>query len=457
MAIEKLQEELDRYLDRHPETLFLEPLIPDINGILRGKRVGTDDFYKAFTNGLNFCAAATMLDSHGDVLDSIPFGERDGDPDVKAFAVPGSLAPVPWGRVPTGQFLLEMANMDGSPYPGDTRNILRQVIKRLNDMGMFPVLAIELEFYLVEHDGERFVPKVPRIPGSKLPQGGAQYSMLEDLYEFDGFINELLNYCAIQNIPASTALSEYSPGQYEVNLHHIADPAAACDHAMMLKRAIKAAARKHDLAATFMAKPFEGVSGSGMHVHVSMLDDDGNNIFGGTSKDGDFSDTLRHAIGGLAEVMTESMAICAPNGNSYRRFAPGTYVPATPNWGVNHRGVALRVPLASSENSRVEHRVAGADANPYLLVAAILAGIHHGISNRCEPGKMVQQSEQIDYAQTLPTRWSNSLDAFDEGKILPLYFGETFHHLFSQCRREEEGRYNAGIPDKDFEWYMRAV
>jgi glutamine synthetase len=457
MAFETLKQELEHYLELHPETRFLEPLMPDINGILRGKRIGVDDFDKAFGHGLNFCGAATLMDSHGDTLKSIPYGANDGDPDVMAFAVPGTLSPVPWAREPTGQFLMEMTSLDGSPYTWDPRNALRTAMQPLKDMDLHPVLATELEFYLVEHDGEKFIPGVPRIPGSDLPQGGSQFAMIEDLYEFDDFINDLLDICAEQNIPASTALSEYSPGQFEVNLHHVDDPVLACDHALLLKRAVKAAARQNGLAATFMAKPFEGISGSGLHVHISLLDGDGKNVFSGSSADGEFSDTLRHAIGGLGEMMAECMAIFAPNANSYRRFAPGAYVPSTPSWGVNHRDVALRIPLSSPANLRVEHRVAGADSNPFLVVASLLAGIHHGITQKCEPGTMVQQGEMLEHVVTLPIRWPIALDAFDAGSILPAYLGEEYHKLFTLCRREEEEKFNAEIPAKDHEWYLRAV
>ncbi|MCH7633551.1 MAG: glutamine synthetase [Proteobacteria bacterium] len=457
MASQTVQRELSRYLEQHPETRFLEPLMPDINGILRGKRLGVDDFDKAFGNGLNFCGAATLMDSKGNTFDSIPYGNNDGDPDVLALAVPGSLAPVPWLKTPTGQFLLEMVELDGSPYPWDPRNVLRQAMQPLYDLGLQPVLATELEFYLVVHDGEKFIPRVPRIPGSDLPQGGAQFAMMEDLYDVDEFINDLLNICGEQNIPASTALSEYAPGQFEVNLHHVDDPVLACDHAVLLKRAVKAAARKNDLAATFMAKPFADTSGSGLHIHVSMPDDDGNNIFAGTSSDGDFSNKLRHAIGGLGELMAQCMAIFAPNANSYRRFAPNTYVPSTPSWGPNHRDVALRIPLSSATNTRIEVRVAGADSNPYLVVASILAGIHHGITHQSDPGKMVHQGELLEHDVTLPVRWLTALDAFDAGTILPGYLGEEYHKLFSLCRREEEGKFSAEIPAKDYEWYLRAV
>jgi glutamine synthetase len=457
MSSTNLKQELDDYLKQHPDTLFLEPLMPDINGILRGKRIGRNEFGNAFGNGLNVCGASTLMDSHGNTFSSIPYGENDGDPDVKAFAVPGTLATVPWARTPTAQFLLELTQLDGSPYPWDPRNVLRNAMQPLSDMGLHPVMATELEFYLVDHDGKKFRPRVPRIPGSNLPQGGAQYSMLEDVYDVDEFITDLLDICRQQNIPAGTALSEYSPGQFEVNLHHIDDPVTACDHAPLLKRAVRAAARRNGLTATFMAKPFAGISGSGMHVHVSLLDDDGNNVFAGNCEHGAFSNTLRHAIGGLGKLMAESTAIFAPNANSYRRFAPNAYVPATPSWGENHRGVALRIPLSSAANKRVEHRVAGADSNPYLVVASILAGIHHGITHQCEPGTMVQEGEKLEHVITLPIRWPSALDVFDAGKVLPAYLGEEYHNLFSLCRREEEGRFSSEVPEKDFEWYMRAV
>ena len=457
MAAEESGTELEAFLKDRPETRYLEALITDMNGVLRGKRVEREGFYKVFGKGMNLCGSTVMLDTRGYTFDSIPYGIRDGDPDVKGVAVPGSLAPVPWVGVPTAQVLLEMFNVDGTPYPHDPRNVLRRAVQPLYDMGLRPVLATELEFYLVEHDGQRFQPDMPRIPGSDLPQPGLQYAVLEDLYEVDDFLADLDAICIAQNIPAGAALSEFSPAQYEVNLHHVDDPVLACDHAVLLKRAVKAAARKNGLGATFMAKPFADGAGSGLHVHVSVLDEDGNNIFAGECADGAFSDRLRHAIGGLGALMTESMAIFAPNANSFRRHAPGNFVPATPSWGPNHRGVAMRIPISSPENNRLEHRVAGADANPYLVVAAILAGIHHGLSQKCEPRPMTPERAQIDYEVTVPIRWPLALDAFEAGAVLPEYLGPDYHGLYLQCRREEEANFAAEIPTKDFEWFLRAV
>jgi len=449
--------ELDDFLQKFPETRFMDVFAPDVNGILRGKRIQAEEFSKIFGNGSNYVASTPLMNVLGDLSDSISLGNDDGDPDLKSIAVPGSLAPVPWASLPTAQCLLELCEFDGTPFYLDPRNVLRKALQPLTDVGLHPIMATELEFYLVEHDGDSFKPRLPNIPGSSLPQGGHQYASFDDLESIDNFLTDLDTFCTAQNIPAGTALSEYSPGQFEINLNHIDDPILACDHAVLLKRAVKAAARKNGLAATFMAKPFQEHAGNGLHIHTSLLDSDGRNVFSGSSKDGEFSDMLRHAIGGLARAMAESMAVFAPNANSYRRYAPGFYVPATPNWGPNHRDLSMRIPVSSQKNRRVEHRLAGADANPYLVVAAVMAGIHHGITNQLDPGPMVAEKQKIDYVITLPIRWPKSLDAFHAGQILPQYFGEEYHRLFEACRREESDLFHAQISNRDYEWYLRAV
>jgi glutamine synthetase len=449
--------ELESFLEQYPETRFMDTFAADINGILRGKRVQAVEMKKFFGGGANYCAATLILNVMGDSPECVKYGAEDGDPDIRSFAIPGSLAPVPWAALPTAQCLLETRHFDGTPNFMDPRNVLRSALKPLNDLGLNPVMATELEFFLVEHDGDTFKPRLPRIPGSDLEQSGTQFAVFTDLDEAEPFLNDLDLFCSAQNIPAGAALSEYSPGQFEVNLNHVDDPVLAADHGILLKRAVKAAARKNGLAATFMAKPFAEFSGNGLHMHISLLDKDGNNVFSGESSDGDFSDTLRHAIGGVGEVMAESMAIFAPNANSYRRYAPGCFTPASPNWGPNHRDLAIRIPVSSQKNRRFEHRVAGADANPYLVIAAVMAGIHHGISNKVDPGPMVQEREEIEYKPTLPQNWPNALDAFQNGKILPAYLGEEYHRVYGLCKREEYEVFDAQITNRDYEWYLRAV
>ncbi len=454
--------ELHMFLERYPNTQLLELLQPDMLGILRGKRVSRDEFAKPFKEGLNFCGATVLLDSKGQTFERIDNGGRDGDPDAISTAVPGSLAPVPWAHVPTAQVLLAMTSANGEPFFADPRQVLRNAARPLQELGLTAVAATELEFYLLDSKGldsgsDRPSPKVGRLPGTRHSQDGPQYGSMEDVEDVDPFLAELYSVCAAQNIPAGATLKEFSPGQFEVNLHHVASAELACDHAVLLKRAVKAVARRHGLGATFMAKPFAESAGSSLHVHVSLTDGSGRNVFAGPSSDQPFCDTFRHAIGGLAVTMAESMAIFAPTANSYRRYRPGLFVPLAPNWGVNHRGVALRVPLSAPQDTRIEHRPGGADGNPYLVMAAILAGLHHGITNRCEPGPMVAQGEVIEERPLLPLRWEAALDAFEHGTVLPHYLGKRYHDLFAACRREECDRFHAQITDRDYEWYLRAI
>jgi glutamine synthetase len=214
------------------------------------------------------------------------------------------------------------------------------------------------------------------------------------------------------------------------------------------------------MEATFMAKPFSEIAGSGLHIHFSLYDDAGNNIFADTnlSLTPAISDKMRQAIAGLAETMSEAMAIFAPTANSYRRLVPENFVPLTPSWGYNHRDVALRIPVSDDKDRRVEHRVSSADANPYLVMGAIAAGIHYGITNQCVAAtEMVVESEEMEEVITLPREWASALDKFADSKILPQYFGEEYCKLFEQLRRSECDEFAAKVSNIDYEWYLRAL
>jgi glutamine synthetase len=343
----------------------------------------------------------------------------------------------------------------------DPRNILRRVTGRMDELGLNVIVATELEFYLLEPT-EDLTPRplMPIVPGTGIRQDGLQYSMTEDLWDWDDFLSEVRSTCKVQNLPATATHSEFSPGQLEINLHHVHDPLLACDHAVLLKRAIKGVARKHGLGATFMAKPFAEHAGSGLHIHISVYDRKGRNVFAerGSRAVPPISDTMRHAIGGLQRTMADCMAIYAPNANSYRRLRPRSFVPLKPNWGYNHRGVSLRIPVSDAQNLRIEHRVAGADANPYLVMAGILLGIHYGITHKCDPGRMVEEGTFMrDDEITLPIRWDMALQKFDDSKILPGYLDKEFCRIYSVCRHSESDQFHAEISNRDYEWYLRAV
>ncbi len=438
----------------------LDLLIPDLSGFLKGKRIRRGDFDKVCDGGFIFCAGATMLTGLGEVVPGVPYGADDGDPDLPAALIPGSIVPVPWSKKPMGQAFFRMRSEDGGHFFGDPRTVLEKAIAPLKAGGKKIVVATELEFYLL--DGASDTPRVgtPKVPGTKRPQPGGQVYHPDDLFEVEGFLDDVYDWCKAQNVPADAAISEYSPGQYEINLHHVDDPVLACDHAVLLKRIVKAAARKHGFIACFMAKPFEDYAGSGLHIHMSVVDKDGKNYFSqGKEKMAQppFSARLRHAVGGLLKLMPETTLLCAPNANSYRRLRPDMFAPVEPNWGVNHRVVSVRIPESDERNLRLEHRVAGADANPYLVMAAVAAGVHYGIKNHIEPGKMVEQGQEITPRLRIPNRWEAAIDKFERSKVLPAYLGSDYCRYYARVRRYEAEQFHNKIAQQDFDWYLRAV
>ena len=322
-------------------------------------------------------------------------------------------------------------------------------------------MATELEFYLLDAKSDRPRPRAPRVPGIGRPQPGPQVYNPDDLWEIEPFLDDVYAYCEAQGIPADAATSEFAPAQFEINLLHVDDPVLACDHAVLLKRAVKAAARKHGFVACFMAKPFAEDAGSGLHIHMSLVDRNGKNYFS-HGRDNlalpPFSARLRYAVGGLLKTMAESTAIFAPNANSYRRLLPENYAPVEPNWGVNHRAVAVRVPQSDMKNLRFEHRVAGADANPYLVMSAVLAGIHHGMNAKCDPGPETLEGTELTCEEvTLPNRWDKALELFRASKVLPQYLGEEYCKAFACVRQWECDDFHSQITNVDHEWYLRAL
>jgi len=452
--------ELRSFLKRHPDTDAMELLIADVGGVFRCKRIRSNEFGKVFSDGFCLPGGAVLLNTLGDAIPGMAWGGDDGDPDVQAKIVSGSLVPVPWAAKPTAQALYRFYLRTGEPFFADPRVVLERAMRPLQNMKLDIVMAAELEFYLLDAKTDRPTQKTSLVPGIGRPQPGPQVYHPDDLWDIENFLNDLNDVCAAQNIPAGTTTSEFAPGQFEINLNHVADPVLACDHAVLLKRAIKAVARQHGFVACFMAKPFEEDSGSGLHVHMSLVDSSQKNYFSqGKEKMASppFSARLRHAVGGLVKTMTDATAIFAPNANSYRRLRPEMFAPVEPNWGANHRNVAIRIPVSDEKNLRFEHRVSGADANPYLVTAAILAGVHHGLKNRCDPGRMVREGEVITLKSKLPNRWDAAIDKFSRSKVLPEYLGAEFCKSYVLNRRSESADFHNVVSNTDFDWYLRAV
>jgi glutamine synthetase len=455
MAITDPGVQLIAFRQRYPRTRFVDVLLADLCGIPRGKRVTIDELPPMYQGSFLLPGSMFALDVLGGTVQETGLGFDEGDADRRCLPIDGTLVPVPW-RDGEGiaQVQVSMIDHDGAAFYGDPRHVLANVLARFTALGLTPVVALELEFYLL--DPERTVDgraQPPRLPQTGRREYQTQINSMVDLNEYSAVLAEICTACEAQQIPSGTALAEYGPGQFEVNLHHSSDVLAACDQAIRFKRLVRGVAARHGMEATFMPKPYMDMAGNGAHIHVSLLDRQGRNIFAAEAATG--SEQLKRAIGGLAATMADAMLIFAPTINSYRRYRSESYVPLNPSWAVNNRGVALRIPASTPENRRIEHRVAGADANPYLLTAAVLAGIHHGLERRLDPGAPVIGNAYRDTATTLPITWPEAALQFDASNVMREYLGEQFHRLFVTTRRGELQAFESHVSPLEYAWYAR--
>ncbi|MGR3913483.1 MAG: glutamine synthetase family protein [Gammaproteobacteria bacterium] len=269
-------------------------------------------------------------------------------------------------------------------------------------------------------------------------------------------MHDVTDACARQGIVTGAISAEYAPGQFEINLRHSDAPLDAADQCALFRRVVQCVARKHGMRATFMAKPRAGESGNGLHLHISLLDAHGNNVFDGGGAYGDLqcaAAPLLHAIGGMRKLMPESMALFAPNINSYRRFVADSYVPVSPSWAFENRSVAIRIPKSAGAARRIEHRVSGADANPYLALAALLAGIHFGLRERIDPGAPAHGNAGARPDPAVPFELQSALAACRDAHVLPGYFGARYLRAYTSCKTNEYRAF-AAAGHSEAHWYL---
>lgn len=451
--VETAREEFDRLVRQTPDIECVDAVIVDIAGTMRGKRLPLAQAARLFETGMQLPRSVYLMDVKGEMVNPFGRGFGDGDPDGTAWPVPGSIARV-WGDGPKRlQMLTTMRNENGAPTAGEPRAALDHVLERFAELKLTPVVALELEFYLI--DRARDASGAPQPPCDPLSgardRDNAVYS-IDDLDRYAAFHGALGEAAALQNVPVSGASSEYAPGQFEINLHHQADARLAADHAVLLKQIVRAAARATGFDATFMAKPYPGRIGSGLHIHASMLDASGRNIFDDGSAEG--APALRHAIGGLQALMPESMALFAPSLNSYRRFEPDMFAPVNRRWGVNNRSAGLRIPVSPGLARRVEHRCAGADANPYFALAAVLAGLHHGLTQQLDPGPAAIGNVSREPDDALPFTLDDALARLNQATILPGYLGAETAALYGETKRLEARRFARILSPAEYDWYL---
>ncbi len=456
LVFPRREAEAQAFLDANPDIETVQVVWTDLCGVARGKVLRRDEVVPAWKDGRFMPISALVLDVTGQDVPETGLVFDEGDRDMLMWPVPGTFVRVPWMEK-TAQYTACIHDLDGTPHYACPRNALEKIVTRFkSELNMTPVGAVELEFFLM--DRESALSGKPMAPKSLINEHRPQHYQayyLQDTDDFAPFFKDLYAWCEVQDLPAKTLISEYAPGQMEIVLRHRADVMDACDEGVMLKRLIKACAEKHGLAATFMAKPYSEWTGSGMHIHISLADEEGNNLF--AAEDPLQNELLLHSLGGLKAAMAESMLIFAPNANSYRRFRRNSYAPVSASWGINNRTVSLRIPAGAAKACHIEHRPSGADANPYLVMAAILAGMHYGITEKADPGNPVSGNGYERRAKYIPGNWFDAIDAFWRASILKEYFGKDFVDTYCTLKEVEADRFYAEPTARDFEWYLRTV
>lgn len=453
----KMAAEAKSFLDANPDINHIAMIFTDLCGVARGKLLTRDELIPAFKNGRYFPGSMMSIDVTGRDVVETGLVWDDGDGDRLCWPAPGTLNRVPWLPDAQAQYLATIHELDGTPSIAEPRQTLARMVDRFQKTtGLTPVAAVELEFYLMDRDSALAGrPKAPKSLTNGAHTNQIQCYLLQDLEDFGPFFRDMYAGARMQGLPAEAVISEYAPGQMEIGLKHRADALKACDEAILFKRLVKGTAEKHELIASFMAKPYSDQAGCGMHLHVSLNDAKGNNAF--ACPDPAQHPMLRNAVAGLKTTMSDSLAIYAPNANSYRRFRKNMYAPVKPNWGVNNRTVSIRIPAATGAATHLEHRVSGADANPYLALAAVLAGMLHGIDNKLDPGDPVKGNGYAQPAEPLPTHWIAAIEALRKSAPMREYLGSRFVDVFTAIKDAEADRFYAEPQPLDFDYYLRTI
>ena len=424
----------------------------DLNGQMRGKRVPHGQYDKLKDGTVRMPLSVLNVDVWGADIEDSPLVFESGDADGILYPTDHGPVPMPWLNSPSALVPMWMFHETGEPFEGDPRHALARVLERYAARGWEVQAAVEMEFYLVNDTQDSLLP--PTNPLTGRPLWGNAILSIRQLDAFDAYLTDLYEACEAMDIPAESAISESGLGQFEINLTHRSALAAA-DDAWLFKTLVRGMARKHGMAATFMAKPFEGDAGNGMHVHFSVLNKAGNNIFDNGGPEG--TDLLRHAVQGCLKGMHPSTLIFAPHGSSYDRFEPGAHAPTGACWAYENRTAAIRIPGGPTKARRIEHRVPCGDINPYLMLAVILGAALAGIEDGENPPPPISGSAYDLELPGLAPDWASAIDAFETDPLIARIFPEMLIRNLVMTKRQEQRRL-AEMPHEDW-WqvYLETV
>lgn len=436
--------EAQAFLAAYPDVQAIDIVLSDLHGVGRGKIIRRHELESLFTGGRGIPASLFAQDVSGhDVAGAIETME-DGGGDSRCWPIAHTLGyQVATGR---GLVLLQMENAEGAPHPLDPRNALLTQIDRASQRGLVAAGALELEFYLVDKDRDaNGRPQPARAPMTGRRLSETNCMSVDELDEMAPFFDAVYDGAAALDLPLESLISEYAVGQFELTLRY-RDLAHAADDIIRAKRLLRTTARRFGMEACFMSKPFSNSSGSGMHLHLSFCDEAGANIFADQA-DGSLSPMMLQAIGGIRSSMADSMLVLAPVLNSWRRFAGTIYAPAANTWGFEDRNVALRIPAGSATSRHLEHRVAGVDANPYLVAAVTLGAALDGIEAKADPGAHDAKAQA-----KMPSGWLEAIRCFSASDSMKRYLGAPLHQIYGAVKQGEHD--SLAVTVTDLEWQL---
>ncbi len=450
--------EAEAFLAAHPEIEAFDIVLHDANGIGRGKIIRRHELLSFYSSGRHLPISILGLDILGEDVHETGLIWDQGDGDLRAWPIPGTIVPLHGTTPPRGEVLMSLYTLDGLPMTSDPRHALGRQVAAMAAEGLHPSAAFELEFFLLSNDRDaqgRVMPARDVLDGRSSDK--TEVYSVDHLHGMLPLFSDIYAGAEKAGITAETMISEYAPGQYELTLHYRTDALAAADDLIRLKRIVRAQARAHGVTACFMAKPIEDYAGSGMHLHVSLCDAAGGNILV-EEHEGQWTPAILHALGGLKATMAESMLVFAPHANSWRRFAAQSYAPVSPSWGVNNRSVALRIPAGDKRARRIEHRPAGVDANPYLVAATVLAGIRKGLSEQIDPGPETTGNAYADVdGPAIPVDWRSAILAARGSSFLKEALGADMHRTFTAIKAAEYARVARTVTELDYDLYLHRV
>ncbi|WP_274426342.1 glutamine synthetase family protein [Chelativorans sp. YIM 93263] len=411
----------------------IECITPDQAGVARGKMMPSKKFTSNTSLALPSAVFMTTI-SGGYPESGNGFVYPEDDGDLKLVPDLSTLSVVPWETDPTAQVICDLVHQDGRVVEFSPRNVLKRVVAKYAEHGLKPIVAPEIEFYLVFKNPDPDYPLTPPVGRSGRPIGGGQGYSIAGVNEFDELIDDIYHFSESQGLEIDTLIHEEGAGQLEINLRH-GDPIELADQVFLFKRTIREAALKHDTYATFMAKPIQDQPGSAMHIHQSVIaGKEKRNAF--SNAKGEETDMFRHFIGGLQRHIPNALIMLAPYVNSYRRLTQGTAVPVNTRWGYDNRTTAFRIPRSDPSARRVENRIPSSDANPYLALAASLACGLIGILEKTEPDAPAGTAVNQDEIE-LPRGLLEAVALFEGDVALRDILGEPFTTTYAAIKRAE--------------------